>query len=362
MKKRKLLAVLLTLTMVMGSALTAQAANGDATGTSTITGTGDVDYVDTTIYKVVIPTTGALTLNVDPQGLAGLAEGESKTAAELAAYAGKVTGASTPVVLNASSVDMTVSVALTLTGDATGVTSEAAVEADTNNNILLYAVPSSTAVTSADDTAGAATGYTAGTTGVVITTSAATVEFLLPAAEYEYAKAEGTGALSYARTETPCQGTGISFAGLVNTKADWSDYVKETDPSEIGMTAVFSFAAAEESDELGETPAAAFMMDYAGTVVTLTASTQETDDYVMAVGEDGVVSYTFVDAPEGTLTVCKIDGSAKAGPVTNGYISYADGVLSIDKTRADLFFTTAKEYAIVATIGGTDYELTYTKQ
>lgn len=271
--KKKALALLMATTMVMGLSMTTQAATGtgeNATGT-TITGEGDMTYVDTTVYSVTIPTTAALDLIVDPQGLTGM-DGETASSSDLAAYAGKITCATLPVINNQSSVPMKVTVDLQMTGDATYVDAEADVEADTSNNVLFYAVPS------AVDVKGSADNFKDSATGIVMTKDAAvSLSFILPAAQYNYTKtvAEGTGAVTYgyaiAADETG-HGTALKFGGLINKKADWTAYVAETDPKTIGMTAVFKFTSTIATEDVADSTEGApyAMKAYTGTTVTVT--------------------------------------------------------------------------------------------
>jgi hypothetical protein len=75
MRTNRFLAVLLAATMVFGSAVTAFAADpdtGSATGTQSVDGVGNNEgYVNTTVLKVVLPTTSASTFAfiMDPQEL-----------------------------------------------------------------------------------------------------------------------------------------------------------------------------------------------------------------------------------------------------------------------------------------------------
>lgn len=276
MKRKKVLALTMAAAMLFGSSLSAFAATGTNENTTgeTVTGTGKVDYVDTTIYSVTIPTSQSIELVVDPQGLAGLTEDAAATAEDLEAYAGKITCATTPVVTNLSSVPMKVSVKLTLTGEATGVTKVEDVDDETGkaNNVLLYAVPS------AVDTLGDESGYVASTTGIVLSTTAADVDFILPAAEYSFVKTVSGGdsvsggnavSVSYELAEDETgHGTGLAFEGYVNKFADWSAYAGQGASKSIGMTAVFTFTdniGSAAADDGEDAPFA--MVEYTGTTV-----------------------------------------------------------------------------------------------
>ena len=346
--KRKVLALLLATTMVLGSASTVLAAQGTGENTTgeTITGTGDVSYVDTTIYSVTIPTTAAIDLVVDPQGLSGL-EGTA-TAEELAEYAGKITCATKPLITNLSSVPAKVSVKLTLTGDATGVTTVAAVDDDTTKaeNVLLYAVPS------AVDTEGNAENYVASAKGIVLSSTDATVNFVLPAAAYNYVEgATENDPATYELVDGETgHGTALAFEGYVNKHADWSAYAGDSASKSIGMTAVFTFThTLDESDVAGE--GAYGMMDYAGTTVDVTPAAPAdvapsmTDvtyngtgelviPYSLGSGESGAEELTdIVFAFNGTRFSKNGTWDSNTNQAAN--ITIADGTITLGATLAE---------------------------
>lgn len=275
MKRKSILALVLAAAMTMGSTLTVLAAEStadeDDTGT-TITGEGTVEYVNTKVISVTLPTTESLKLTIDPQGLSALENGATASKEDLANAAGLITGASKAVVTNCSSVPVKVSVKLKGTGNATFVTAADDVEKapageNKEQNILLYALPSSVDVENSADK------YVASTTGVTISTTEATVNFVLDAAQYNYSKND-SGKASYTLKDGETgHGTAISFEGLVNTKADWSDYIKETSPSTIGMTAVFTYTSTlAEADVADNTEGAPYgMMAMASGTITVEA-------------------------------------------------------------------------------------------
>lgn len=343
MKRKKLLALTMATAMIFGSSLSAVAATGtgeNSTG-ETVTGTGDVDYVDTTVYEVVLPTNNSLTLVVDPQGLAGLEDGDSATLEDLEAYAGKISCATIPVVTNKSSVPMQIGVTLTLTGDATGVTTVDAVNTGTGNNVLLYAVPS------AVDTLGQESGYVASTTGIVLSTTAATVNFVLPAATYSLSKTVqggGTATVTYALAEGETgHGTGLAFEGYVNKAADWSAYAG-TPTKNIGMTAVFTFTSTVTATADSTDGAPFGMAAYSGTKVTVEPKVAEPtlNGVTAANAEEGTFTYT---KGSGALTIPYTLGSGESakGEVTDvaviigGYIFSKNGTWNSDTTFADAF-------------------------
>lgn len=353
MNKKKVLAMLMAAAMVFSTAIAgsvefvsaegsvsggdASVSSGNATGESTITGEGEVDYVNTTIYKVGLPTTASISLTVDPQGLGGLANGETASAEDLAAGAGKVTCATIPAVVNAGSVDAKVSVKMKLTGQATGVTAIDAVNTGTANNVLLYAVPSAV---DTDD----AEGYTASSKGIVLSTTDATIDFILPAAAYVFSKDAG-GTVTYVKdAEQASHGTAIKFEGLVNKNADWSTYANGT--NSIGMEAVFSFThTLTGADVPDDAEGAAYAMKaYTGTTVDVTpadaapsiasavtysGSGDLTIPYSLGAGESGadaVTDFVFVYGGKGY----SVNGSFSSTVVGGAFTINANNIVVSD--------------------------------
>ncbi len=247
-KRRKFLAMLLATAMVMGSSMTTLAATGTVPGDTTITGSGNVAYVDTEVISVTLPTTAAMELTVDPQGISTLSNNSSASAEELEGAAGLISSTHKALVTNCSSVPVKVSVTLTGTGDATFMASANAVDEDSAsaNNILLYALPS------AVDVGASVNKYVESTTGIRISNTSVSANFILDEAEYVFEK---TGAsVNYVKkADDPGHGTAIAFAGLVNKKADWSTYADGS--KEIGMTAVFSCTADLGENDVADTAA-----------------------------------------------------------------------------------------------------------
>lgn len=335
MQNKKILALSLATAMLLGSSLSVSAATGtaeNATG-ETITGSGDITYVDTTVYNVTLPTTGGLDLTVDPQGLSGMT-GETATEADLAAYAGKITSSSKPIITNLSSKPMKVSVALQITGDATAVTTAAAVEADTSNNVLLYAVPSAT------DVKGSADNYSASATGIVMKKDAAvTVDFILPEATYNFKKDGSNYTYELAEGETG-HGTALSFEGLVNKNADWSAYIAESSPKTIGMTAKFTFTntLVADTDVADATAGAPFAMKaYTGDKVTVTPA-----DVAPSISD---VTYSIATGGALTIPYSLGSGASAATAVTDVAMKYGSSFYS--KNGLWNFATNLNDYVTI---------------
>lgn len=247
MKTKKFLSFVLATAMVLGSVMTASATGGtaeDTTGT-TVTGKGDVEYVDTKVYSVTLPTTDTLALTVDPQGLTGMI-GTEATLEELDEYAGKVFMKSKPVISNRGSVTAKVTAELKLTGDATPVDSVEAVTSDEANNIFLCAVPSKV------DVSGNAANYVASETEIALTTSGVTVDFILPGADYQVVSSGDAYDYKLVDPADPGHGTALDFTGWVNKNADWSKYTGTSPEKQIGMTAKFTFTHTLAADDVAD--------------------------------------------------------------------------------------------------------------
>lgn len=320
MKQKKVLALMLTGAMVLGTSMQAFAYtgnSGDATGT-TITGNGEVNAVDTTVYSVTLPTTATTKLVVDPQGIMQMKSGDTATADDLAGAAGKILCESVPMITNLSSVPMKVEVAMQLSGDVTAVNTIDAVEANTTDNVLLYAVPSAVDAKSAD-----ATKYVASTTGIVVPKGTpASVAFILDAAEYNFEKDATTGATSYKLAEAGAgHATGLKFAGFANKKADWSDYVAPQPPvsgsasKSVSMSAKFTFTNNLAADDVADTAEGApyAMKHYSGDVVSLNFG-------------PSVANVTYSRSRGGALTVpCNLGmGDKAATKVTDAVVVGSD--------------------------------------
>ena len=224
----------------------------NATGSSSVGGSGDTAYIDLEIYDVTLPTGNLLDFALDPQGLLGITGSEPVAMDDL--VGGRIISNGVAKAFNNSAMDIKLSIELTGTGDATFLpyttddeTTLAAIDADTNNNVLLYAVPSSVNIVDAT------TEYSAAHKGYVITKDGSTLDFVLPKAEYEVTNDGGT------YTATPKEGTGhgtaIQLGGYVNSTANWTDYTGESAAKTVGLGAVFSYVKATDA-ESAQTPVA----------------------------------------------------------------------------------------------------------
>jgi hypothetical protein len=314
---KKLLSIFIAVMLVFSLCTTVFAATGNPTGSQNVTGTGDTEYIDLEIYTVTLPTIATLDFTLDPQGLLALEnDGDAADLADLKGGAIIPAGAA-PKAINNSAVDIALTVNIKGTGDATFIaydtdeaTTIAKVDADTNNNVLLYAAPSSVNIVNAT------TEYSASNKGYIITDTASDLKFVLKAAEYKVANSSGT----YVASPKPDtgSGTGILLGGYVNSKANWSDYANTTPTKTVGVTAVFSYAKASdaESADAGISGIPGLLSTTAVDSLQLTPPTP---------GFNGVGAINLTNG--GTLTVAKgtnvngtLDFNFAGGAVNTNYV------------------------------------------
>lgn len=339
MKLRKLFAM--TMALVLAAAPMSVHAAGELTAPGEAgeltTGAG-VNYANTTVYKVTLPTSGALKFALDPQGLSTLDEGTVS-----ANSTGKIVSSTPWTVKNESSVDITVSGNFYVA------------DADDSEELSLLALEDKGAidnsakeicmilqekVTAEDSTV---TYTDLGAITSASTSDKTSIAVNMGKAEYQFTGDEATG-FTYERVAEDDNFTqkDLVIGGVCAKDYDWSKYVGSGKKT-LELHAVFGFEkAATQSGGSG--------------------SSTPTDSYVMTKNGDGSVSYTFVNKPTGTMTTIKIDGTEKAAMVTKGNAVYENGVLTIKSNAVASNFATAKTYTIKPTIGGQEYTLTYVVQ
>lgn len=378
MKKKSMLAIMLVGTMILGSSMTTLA-SGSVSGDGTISGSGDVSDVDTEIHDVVLPTSTALKLLVDPKGLAGVPEGGSAKAEDLEAYKGKITCKQTPTILNKGSVDMKVDVTLTLTTQGNIKNTKAAVEDDSkDDNVCLYAAPSLSKVTAkpADDKP-FSTEFKAvpgSTGGVVITDTPTKISFVLPATEYEYKNVSGNK-YTYEKVGTLGDGTALAFGGWVNSKGDWTEYIPINDSTpadkKIEVEAVFHFNADDKTATVPETSGKTTAYGMTTTIsgnggveVDKLGDIPAPGALVFAKQGNGDYTCTITDAAASqNPTALTLDGTDRFSAIAGGQISYnsASKLLTLKGTWPILAGLASGSHTVVVTIGGINYTATLTK-
>ena len=263
MKTKKLVALATALTMVL-TPMTAFAAD--------LSIGGDVNYVETTIYKVTLPTTEGMNFVLDPQGLTSL-DGEDATYDEN--EVGKIVGNVNMVTKNDSSVEVKLNAEFYLTDTADSAATLVDGSADgftftdaTVNSIAL--------VVTAVDNAESPT-----TTKIPVTASddsGSGQDFTMAAAIYEFVKDAETGEYEYVLKETGSTLT-MTIGGYVAAEADWSAYTG-ADAAELTLHAIFTFTG-EDDEEV----------------------TPEEETPVVEDREPSIPSSATYDASEGTGTI-----------------------------------------------------------
>lgn len=227
MKLKKLMALGLTATMIMGSSVVAFADEATVSpATGNVTGAGKLEgTVDTDVFNVVLPTTTADTLKftLDPEGLI--------KATSNAAYSGATFGEGTLFFQTSSN-------NYTNTSQALSITNKSAVDVDVKLTASITGADGITLSedkTFADDTS--ASMYMAIKTGrdeKAITedglTYAATIN-KAPDGAYEYKYTQGTGYSYELKADTSSitfEKLEFSLTGASNSAGDWSELASVT--------------------------------------------------------------------------------------------------------------------------------------
>jgi hypothetical protein len=262
-------------------------------------------------------------------------------------------------VINNSAVDVTVSVLLSGEGDANFIdfdqndaTTIGDVEADTNNNVLLYAVPSSVNIPTAE------TSYAASTKGYIIDDNGITLKFVLDAAEYQVKNTSGT------YTATPKAGTGsgtaIQLGGYVNTKANWSEFAGAEPDKEVGVNAVFSYVKATTGESADPGIAGVY-----GLLSTPTPASLEVTPAVVAplgfIGEDDPTVKSVVKT---SITGTEYVVNFNFGNETLKKIAFSSGTVMsasdyvVDRDAGTITFSTSRTTALKGVTAVTNFIIT----
>jgi len=247
---KKGITILLMLSLMLSLMAPFAVSANELPGQGTSTGTGTVISYQShgDILGGVLPTGNNLNFVIDPEGLLALTAGDSVADAEgsnAVVFGGSKTDGDVLEAFSTSSVATVLTVALSLTtAGSTAVATAAAVSADDEANVLMWAEPGADVVNTDGDTfegSGEAIAYgaTAGDT---------TVKFLLDAVEYEIkttgAANASTGIIpteQVRKADTPNKnGVALKFGGIIN--------INDTDVwSEVGnmsVQAVFTMTKA----------------------------------------------------------------------------------------------------------------------
>lgn len=249
MKLKKLLATTLALALALSPVNVFAAETTTPGSTPDLSISGNVDYLDTVVYKVALPTTQNMSFLLDPQGLAG-ANTNGVSLNNLADYAGKIVGIGVASATNKSSVPILLSCKMYVTDKDNKVPVgidfvNRAVNASANEaNLTICPLASGNAIpvsVNSGQWVPAAAKTVSGTSAA----KADEIRFVLGAADYvvklstngvdkEFVpQAPGTGV-------TVSDNTAFCISGNVAKDADWSQ-LAEGDPDPLKLNAVFSF-------------------------------------------------------------------------------------------------------------------------
>lgn len=197
--------------------------------------------VDPVIYSVSFPSIEQFEFLLDPYGLRGLQEGESATLEDLKPYAGKIYCDNKLMVTNKSSVPIKLKISIQLTGNVNAVETMEELEADDENNILLYIVPSQ------NDMEGELEDYQPSESGIVVKKDEPTVvEILLPQSNYYYKENLEEDSLQYVIAEEESgHSSAFRIGGRINTKADWKSF--DAEGENVGLEIKYSYEDASDS-------------------------------------------------------------------------------------------------------------------
>lgn len=276
--KKKIVTLMLTGVLFASMPLTANATTPTtAPGSADVTTEGSVNYVDTTVYAVTLPTANCFNFIVDPQGILSATDKtnypEEKYPAGTAGYivATEGTGA---YINNLSSVPIKLTVdAYVESDDSTGAASSAnllsmeeygagLIDSGIDNNMLLtfditndsldvatFADASSIKTETVNPYVIAITKNGKPDTTTDPTAKGTQISFALNKAGYEFVP-DGSGGYLYSMiTGEKGDSVGLRLSGFVNRNADWSAFTGAT-PEKIFVKTVFNFDKLSSDYEL----------------------------------------------------------------------------------------------------------------
>ncbi len=246
LKSKKLLALILAGVMTLSMGMTALA-EGTFPNDSTVSGDGENVDLDTRVLQVTLPTSSALNFKIDPKGILGVEADTSATLAELDEYAGKIKFVDyVPVVLNESSVPVTLSVTLSVTGSLAATDLATTAEAtQTGTDPKLYIGVKAATATLNNTTM--ATDDFEGTMELALSKTEVTPKFVIDEADYKVV--DTSGSKTFVLTADSGNGTALLFDGACNKVADYSDF--KVSGGSAATESVYTYDLSEVATKLG---------------------------------------------------------------------------------------------------------------
>lgn len=279
MKLKKLLATTLALALAL-SPVNVFAAEVTAPGTSEGSVSGNVDYLDTVVYKVALPTTQNLSFLLDPQGLAS-ADSNGVSLNNLTG-AGKVVGTGVATAVNKSSVPIVLSCKMYLsakdtTKAPTGITlisgNDSITQSANEAKITICPLASGNAI---PVSVNSGAWVPAAEQPIYATSKAAAneIRFALGAADY-VVKVSANGTKHYVPQAalpgvTVSDNTAFCISGNVAKDADWKELANTEDP--LKLNAVFSFSGIKALGVTADYETGSKMLKKSATVETLAST------------------------------------------------------------------------------------------
>lgn len=290
---------------------------------------GGAVSVNTTVYKVTLPTTAGMSFTLDPQGLLTAQNGAFGTE-------GLVTSAGVMVAKNESSVDVKFSakfyvecatstsvVAASSSSDLDGSTTKEAVclQIGSDQSLVASAVAVSTTPVAVEDAIANAVDIDKTTSATAV---AAIDDVTMTKASYVLTGDAASG-FDYVKDPAKDDATFLYMAitGQVNPKADWSAYSKGT--KTIKLNAVFGFKDAATNEEVGS--------------------------HALTKLPNGNYACDSIKTSGGQITTLTVDGVDRFAAVEKGYFVY-----NVTAQR----FAVKGEWPLIPVIGNGDHTVEVT--
>lgn len=249
--KKKIVSLTLAAAMCVCMPASVFAATTTKTGSATVTTEGDVNYLDTDIYEVTLPTSNCFNFTVDPQGILSATDPDNYSDTAGTIVAPKTGGA---FINNKSSVPIKLTVDAYVTDKANSSSPSAVnlmgleqydvVNSGIDNNMIL-----TLGITGVNiETASAIAAETVVPDVIAVThngkTTESAISFALQEAPYKFEKSS-SGSITYEMDGVqPGDSVGMRLGGYVNTQADWGDFSNLNSgvaKNGVVVTTVFSF-------------------------------------------------------------------------------------------------------------------------
>ena len=321
MKLKKFLATVMAVALAVSPMTVSANSEVTAPGSTEFDVDGDTTYVDTTKYKVTLPTSQGLKFTMDPSGIFGYVQANQGatnfTEDDIASYAGKIVGVGAHNIVNKSSVPVAVTCDYKLSTTASDVSFSTATnltpDTISGNQINLVVVGGKATVSGNN-----VTGFTEGADGFKkgIGTDSTEIMVLLDKASYQYTVLDD-GTFDYVHNpggSTPETSAALSVKGCISKDHDWSE-LAGSNGKKVKLSCVFSFKGVKDSsgataDDCGFVTAGADTIEFldgSAGALTGTYSKRTGGAYDTTLGEATKVVMTAKPGSTGLTTILNTD-------------------------------------------------------